>query len=267
MFVIADLFWCRDEALDQVDYALEISPKLLQFLEGYFNAEYPLPKLDMAAIPNFKFNGMENWGLIMYRESAVLYDPLVSTINSKRGLITVIAHEISHMWFGNLVTPKWWSELWLKEGFANFMGYMAIENVEPNWKMMDYSVRKSMYNALMADSLLSSHPINVEVNNPDRISEIFDSISYDKGASIIRMMYHFLSEEVYKRGMQNYVKILQYDNAVQGDLWRFLTQSWNESESFDPSRTVQTIMNTWTLQEGYPVVNITRNATHLHLSQ
>ncbi|RXG56649.1 Aminopeptidase N, partial [Armadillidium vulgare] len=163
----------------------------------------------MAAIPDFKFGGMENWGLIMYRESALLYDPLVSTVSSKRGLITTIAHEISHMWFGNLVTPKWWSELWLKEGFADFMAYMAIDNVEPNWKMMDYSVRESMYEALKADSLLSSHPINVEVNNPDRISEIFDSISYNKGASIIRMMYHFLSEEVYKRGMRNYLKTLR----------------------------------------------------------
>ncbi|RXG67081.1 Aminopeptidase N [Armadillidium vulgare] len=159
----------------------------------------------------FRTLNLEEWKtgvLLCTGRVQLLYDPLVSTVSSKRGLITTIAHEISHMWFGNLVTPKWWSELWLKEGFADFMAYMAIDNVEPNWKMMDYSVRESMYEALKADSLLSSHPINVEVNNPDRISEIFDSISYNKGASIIRMMYHFLSEEVYKRGMRNYLKTL-----------------------------------------------------------
>ncbi|MCL4126834.1 UNVERIFIED_CONTAM: hypothetical protein GTU68_064066, partial [Idotea baltica] len=121
--------WSREEAINQTAFALKVGPQLLLYLEDYFGVTYPLPKLDMAAIPNFKFNGMENWGLIMYRESAMLFDPVLSTISDKRAILSVIAHEIAHMWFGNLVTPKWWSELWLKEGFANFMGYKAIDYV------------------------------------------------------------------------------------------------------------------------------------------
>ncbi|KAK7063250.1 hypothetical protein SK128_000615 [Halocaridina rubra] len=259
--------WTRKDALNQATYARDVAPDILTYLEDYFNIPFPLPKLDMAALPDFKFNGMENWGLIMYREIALLYDPQFSSVASQQNLGYVLAHEIAHQWFGNLVTPHWWSDLWLKEGFASYMGYIGFNYAEPTWGLLDQFVMDYIHPVLVLDSLHSSHPISVEVDHPDEISEIFDVISYRKGASIIRMMQHFLTESTYKKGLTNYLNALKFDSAKQDDLWHYLTEAGHEDGSLPSELTVKLVMDTWTLKEGYPVISVMRQNTKATLEQ
>ncbi|XP_068233228.1 aminopeptidase N-like [Palaemon carinicauda] len=259
--------WARKEALDQAAYARDVAPPILTFLEDYFSIKFPLPKLDMAAIPDFKFSGMENWGLITYRETALLYNSKLSSVKSKQILGNVLAHEIAHQWFGNLVTPIWWSDLWLKEGFASFMGYTGLDAAEPSWRMKEQFVTEFVHAVMKVDSLLSSHPINVEVDHPDQISEIFDFISYRKGATIIRMMQHFLTEATFRKGLTNYLNALKFDNAEQDDLWKYLTEAGHADSTLPAELTVKLIMDTWTLKEGYPVVSVSREGNSATLVQ
>nr|XP_045613537.1 aminopeptidase N-like [Procambarus clarkii] len=259
--------WTRKDALDQATYVRDTAPAILTYLEDYFSIPFPLPKLDMSSVPDFKFSGMENWGLILYRETALLYDPLKSSVDNKQSLGYVLAHEIAHQWFGNLVTPAWWSDLWLKEGFATFMGYVGLNAAEPTWGLMDQFVTDSLYTALKLDSLQSSHPISVPVNHPDEISQIFDAISYKKGASIIRMMQHFLSERTFRKGVTSYLNAFQLSNAEQDDLWLHLTQAAHEDGSLPEDLSVKAIMDSWTLQAGYPVITVVRNDTCATLTQ
>lgn len=259
--------WTRKDALDQGTYVRDMTPTVLTYLEDYFGLPFPLPKLDMASVPDFKFSGMENWGLILYRETALLYDPQKTPVSSKQDLGITVAHEISHQWFGNLVTPAWWSDLWLKEGFATFMGYVGLNVAEPSWGMMDQFLTNNLHYAMALDSLQSSHPINVPVNHPDEISQIFDAISYRKGASIIRMMQNFLSENTFRRGLTNYLTALQYSNAEQDDLWHHLTQAAHVDGTLPDNLSVKAIMDSWTLKMGYPVITVKRNGTTAVLTQ
>lgn len=149
---------------------------------------------------------MENWGLITFREAAMLYEEGVSARINKQRVSTVVAHELAHQWFGNLVTPSWWSDLWLNEGFATYMEYVGIDAVEPSWKSMDQFVLNEVQAVFTLDALSTSHKIWIEVRNPDEINEIFDRISYGKGAAIIRMMYHFLTAQVFKDGLSSFLR-------------------------------------------------------------
>ncbi|CAL4088040.1 unnamed protein product, partial [Meganyctiphanes norvegica] len=259
--------WTRPDALEQAAYALEAAPAILTFLEQYFSIPFPLPKLDMVTIPDFKFNAMENWGLIDYRETAMLYDKLLSSASQKMNVGYVMAHELAHQWFGNLVTPAWWSDLWLKEGFASYMGYVALDAVQPTWSVLEQFTTDYIQNAMSLDSLQSSHPISVTVDHPDEISEIFDAISYRKGASIIQMMELFLSEATFRKGLTNYLNDLAYSNAEQDDLWSHLTSAAHEDDTLPKDLTVKSVMDTWTLKMGYPVVTITRNGTNATIDQ
>ena len=162
----------------------------------------------MIAIPDFAAGAMENWGLVTYRETALLYKEGVSTFSNKQRIATVISHELAHQWFGNLVTPSWWSDLWLNEGFASFVEYVGLEAVHPEWQLLDRAMISEVHGAMSLDVLENSHPISVPVVNPDEISEIFDTISYLKGASIIRMMDAFLGRETLQKGLTNYLTAL-----------------------------------------------------------
>lgn len=200
--------WARKDALDQIAYAKEMGPKMLKYFEDYFNVSYPLPKQDMIAIPDFSAGAMENWGLITYRETALLFKPGVSAIGSKQRIATVISHELAHQWFGNLVTPSWWTDLWLNEGFASYVEYLGVEAAQPELKLLEQFQYLDLQSVLRIDALETSHPISIPVGHPDEINEIFDRISYAKGASIIRMMDHFLSEETFRKGLTNYLNAL-----------------------------------------------------------
>ncbi|XP_032687651.1 aminopeptidase N [Odontomachus brunneus] len=251
--------WARHEAINQAKYSLIIGPKILKYYEEYFKIEFPLPKMDMVALPDFAAGAMENWGLITYRETAMLYQEGVSTSSNQQRVATVVSHELAHQWFGNLVTPSWWTDLWLNEGFASYVEYIGMNAVEPSWRVLEQFVVHDLQNVFALDALESSHPISIEVGNPDEISEIFDKISYGKGASIIRMMDHFLTTEVFKQGLTNYLNTKAYQSAEQNDLWYALTEQAHKDKVLDSSVTVKQIMDTWTLQTGFPTVTVTRN--------
>uniref|UniRef100_A0A6A7FVN9 Aminopeptidase N n=1 Tax=Hirondellea gigas TaxID=1518452 RepID=A0A6A7FVN9_9CRUS len=251
--------WAREQAISQAQYAKSIGPDVLTWFEQYFDIPFPLPKQDMIAIPDFSAGAMENWGLITYRETALLYDPAVSAARNKQRVAVVVSHELAHQWFGDLVTPSWWTDLWLNEGFASYLEYLGVDSIEPSWQMLEQFVLDSVQSVFALDCLESSHPISIPVGHPDEINEIFDRISYDKGASIIRMMNHFLTEPTLRKGLTNYLKHFEYDSAEQDDLWRFLTKQAHADGNLPQDLTVKIIMDTWTLQMGYPVINVALN--------
>lgn len=247
-------FYAPPDQIDQVDYAKDVGVRMLNYMEEYFGIDYPLPKADMIAIPDFAAGAMENWGLITYRETALLYKPGASSESNKMRVASVVSHELAHQWFGNLVTMEWWDDLWLNEGFASFVEYYGVNATEPDWKVLDQFVVADLVYAFSLDGLANSHPIKVPVYHPDEINEIFDSISYNKGASIIRMLQYFLGRDVFLKGLTNYLNKYKYGNAVTDDLWKALAE---ESCAQGKCVSVKQMMDTWTLQMGYPVLNIT----------
>src|SRR3989344_471946 len=174
---------------EQARYALDVACKSLDFYDNYFDIPYPLPVLDMIAIPDFSARAMENWGAVTYRESMILVDEASSSTANKQWVALVIAHELAHQWFGNLVTMKWWTHLWLNEGFASFIEYLAIDHIFPKWDIWTQFVASEIGGAFTLDSLKNTHPIEVEVGHPAEISEIFDRVSYEKGAAVLRMLW------------------------------------------------------------------------------
>ncbi|XP_069952144.1 aminopeptidase N isoform X2 [Cherax quadricarinatus] len=249
----------RESAIQQADYSLLIGPETLSYFEEYFNVTYPLPKQDMVAIPD-KDGPMENWGLIIHRESTMLYDPAVSSTMDKKSVALTVAHELSHQWFGNLVTPDWWSDLWLNEGFATFMQYIGVDHVEPTWKIMEQFIPDVLQSVFTVDWLETSHRLSFPVEHPDEIKEIFDIITYSKGASVIRMMTYFLTEKTFRKGVTNYLTSLKYKNAEQDDLWQYLTVAAHEDDTLPKDMTMKKVMDTWTLQMGYPVIKVVRSS-------
>lgn len=245
--------------LKQAKFALEFAVKALEFYEKYFEIKYPLPSLDLIAVPDFMSAAMENWGAITFREVAILMDDVHSTVATRQLVGMVIAHEIAHQWFGNLVTMDWWTHLWLNEGFASFMEYVALEKIAPEWHMWTQFVNLDYAAGMAKDELLSTHPIEVDVRHPDEIDEIFDDISYRKGSSVIRMLAEYLGAETFRQGLVMYLKRHSYKNATTQDLWVAL-----EKVSGKP---VQKIMHAWTRQSGFPLVTVQDNNGKKYLSQ
>ncbi|KAM4744490.1 aminopeptidase N-like [Anableps anableps] len=253
--------WAQRKALrgGQGDYALNVTGPILQFYEKYYNTTYPLPKSDQIALPDFNAGAMENWGLVTYRETALLYDPLLSSIGNKERVATVISHELAHMWFGNLVTLQWWNDLWLNEGFASYVEYLGVDYVEPTWKIKDHIILYDVQKVFAMDALASSHPLSrkeEEVKTPAEISEMFNTISYSKGAAVLKMLSEFLSEPVFAKGLNSYLNTFAFGNTVHTDLWDHLQQAVENTPDLHIPHTVHDIMNRWTLQMGFPVVTI-----------
>ena len=238
---------------EQGRFALDTSVKLLGFFNDYFGIPYPLEKLDHIAIPDFAAGAMENWGAITYRETALLVDEENSSAGTRQRVAEVVAHEMAHMWFGDLVTMEWWDDLWLNESFASWMGTKAVDWLFPEWQMWTQFVNMDTTRALSLDGLKNSHPIEQEVKDPAEVSQLFDAISYSKGASVIRMLEQFLGPEVFRQGLSQYLSAHQYGNARTADLWSAL-----EAASGQP---VTSIMNSWTNQMGYPVLRVESNRT------
>ncbi|CAH2058992.1 unnamed protein product, partial [Iphiclides podalirius] len=251
--------WAREDAIDQTAYAANIGPRVLSHFERWFNVSFPLPKQDMIAIPDFSAGAMENWGLVTYRETALLYDGAQSSFLNKERVAEVIAHELAHQWFGNLVTMKWWSDLWLNEGFATFAASVGVDAVEPAWHADRGYAVDNVLSVLSLDALESSHPVSVQIDDPKRISEIFDEISYRKGSTIIRMMVMFLGDAVFREAIHNYLVKHSYSNAEQDDLWNELTAASERHGGLTRNVTVKEIMDTWTTQTGYPLLTVTRD--------
>ncbi|KAL0978004.1 hypothetical protein UPYG_G00164620 [Umbra pygmaea] len=253
--------WARRKALadGQGEYALNVTGPILKFYERYYNASYPLSKSDQIALPDFNAGAMENWGLITYRETALLYDPEISSVGNRESVATVVAHELAHMWFGNLVTLKWWNDLWLNEGFASYVEYLGADYAEPTWNIKDQMVLYDVHKVFAVDALASSHPLSrkeEEVNQPAEISEMFNTISYSKGAAVLRMLSEFLTEPVFARGLSSYLNEFAFHNTVYTDLWDHLQKAVISSPEINLPHTVHDIMNRWVLQMGFPVVTI-----------
>ncbi|XP_037538536.1 aminopeptidase Ey [Nematolebias whitei] len=248
-------------AAGQGQYALNITGPILKFFEEYYKVPYPLPKSDQIALPDFNAGAMENWGLITYRETALLYDPVFSSNSNKERIATIIAHELAHMWFGNFVTLRWWNDLWLNEGFASYVEYLGADKAEPDWNVKDLIVLGDVHRVFAVDALTSSHPLSSkeeDIQKPAQISELFDAISYSKGASVLRMLSDFLTEAVFTKGLQTYLKEFAFGTAVYTDLWKHLQMAVDNSGTELPN-SVNNIMNTWVLQMGFPVVTINTN--------
>lgn len=243
----------------QAKFALDTAIKCLEFYNQYFDIPYPLPVLDLIAIPDFSHGAMENWGAVTYRENALLVDPEHSSAASKQYVALVIAHELAHQWFGNLVTMEWWTHLWLNEGFASYIEYLAVDHLFPKWDIWTQFAFNDLGIALKLDALKNTHPIEVEVHHPDEIGEIFDEVSYSKGASIIRMLAGYLGEKDFRDGLRHYLKKHSYKNASTVHLWQAF-----EKISKKP---VQKMMQNWTAKPGYPVVRLVEEKNQLILSQ
>jgi tricorn protease interacting factor F2/3 len=239
-------------------FSFEATNKVLDYYESYFGIPFQLPKLHNVAVPEFAYGAMENWGAITYREILLHVDKDTS-VRAKKSVAHVIAHEIAHMWFGDLVTMKWWDDLWLNESFATFMDYKSTDRVYPEWKVWQDFVRTSTSGAMGRDALTKTHPIMAKVHDPEEIEELFDEISYGKGASILRMIEAYIGSENFKKGVAQYLQRFRYSNASGHDLWTSL----QEASGTEVSR----IMEGWISQEGFPVVKASLAGTRLMLEQ
>uniref|UniRef100_G1M343 Aminopeptidase n=1 Tax=Ailuropoda melanoleuca TaxID=9646 RepID=G1M343_AILME len=273
------------DKIHQADYALDTAVTLLEFYEDYFRIPYPLPKQDLAAIPDFESGAMENWGLTTYRESILLFDAEKSSASDKLGITMTVSHELAHQWFGNLVTMEWWNDLWLNEGFAKFMEFVSVSVTHPELKVEDYFLGKC-FDVMELDALNSSHPVSTAVENPAQIREMFDEVSYKKGACILNMLRDYLSAEAFKSGIVRYLQKYSYKNTRNEDLWNSMasicptddSQSMEGFCSRDPHSSsashwrqegldVKTMMNTWTLQKGFPLITVTVRGRNVHVRQ
>lgn len=243
-----------------LDFALDIATRSIDFYDEYFGVKYPLPKSDHVALPDFSSGAMENWGLITYRESCLLADPELTPESSRRFIATVIAHELSHQWFGNLVTMNWWNDLWLNESFANMMEYVAIDALHPEWRMWEDFATNEVTAALRRDSLDGVQSVQADVNHPDEISTLFDpAIVYAKGGRLLVMVRKLIGEEAFRAGLKSYFEKFAYKNTVGNDLWQEL-----ESASGQP---IVNLMNAWISQPGLPVVSVSNSHDAAILSQ
>ncbi|MEK7626029.1 MAG: M1 family metallopeptidase [Patescibacteria group bacterium] len=242
---IAIRTYATKEHIDSTKFALDFAVKTLEFYEDYFGIAYPLPKCDFVALPDFASGAMENWGLITFREEC-LYVNDQTSLHTKQYVAMVVAHELAHQWFGNLVTMRWWTDLWLNEGFASWVEFLAVNKIFPEWNIWDQFLSDEQQRALKLDALDNTHPVEVEVNHPDEIRTIFDTISYSKGASVIHMLNSYLGDKKFQRGLQNYLKKHAYGNTDTIDLWTAL-----EETSKMP---VISFMSKWTRKSGFPVV-------------
>lgn len=243
-----------------LDFALDIAARSIDFYDEYFGVKYPLPKSDHVALPDFSSGAMENWGLITYRESCLLADPELTPESSRRFIATVIAHELSHQWFGNLVTMNWWNDLWLNESFANMMEYVAIDALQPDWHMWEDFATNEVTAALRRDSLDGVQSVQADVNHPDEISTLFDpAIVYAKGGRLLVMVRKLIGEEAFRTGLKSYFEKFAYKNTVGNDLWQEL-----ESASGQP---IVNLMNAWISQPGLPVVSVSNSHDTAILSQ
>ncbi len=242
------------------DFALKMGEHSLKFFSKWFEIPYPGSKLDLVAIPDFAFGAMENLGAVTFRESALLIDPNSASRAELERVADVVAHEIAHMWFGDLVTMKWWNGLWLNEAFATFMELLCVDAFNPDWKRW-VSFALSRGTAMAIDGLSSTRPIEFNVVSPEDAEGMFDVLTYQKGASVIRMLERYLGEEEFRRGIVSYLDTHRYANAETTDLWDAI-----ESVTGKP---VRSTMDSWIFQGGYPMLSVkeSSNSDSIELSQ
>uniref|UniRef100_A0A3B5ARN1 Aminopeptidase n=1 Tax=Stegastes partitus TaxID=144197 RepID=A0A3B5ARN1_9TELE len=243
--------YAQPSQLATAEYAADITEIIFDYFEEYFNMTYSISKLDKIAIPDFGTGAMENWGLITYRETNLLYDENESSSDNKQRVASVIAHELVHQWFGNIVTMDWWDDLWLNEGFASFFEYVGVEKARPDWGMRDIMIVNDVLPVMVDDALISSHPIIVNVSTPAEITSVFDAISYSKGASILRMLEDWMGKDMFRDGC----RVSQTSSVL------------THIEQRVSGLPVADVMDTWTKQMGYPVLDLSVSETNARLRQ
>ncbi|XP_050293246.1 aminopeptidase N-like isoform X2 [Anthonomus grandis grandis] len=252
--------WAPKDDLPKAQFALEAAQEILPFLERYFEIKYPLPKLDLVAIPSFGMDAMENWGLIHFRKLTLLFDPDSRSIKTKSLVFAKIAHELAHQWFGNLVTMEWWSDLWLNEGFGTFMAEETLTALRPRWHVYISLQLRNAYTTLYYDSLKSTQSIESNVSSNAQIEQIYETyIVTKKGSSILKMLNYTLTKEVFQKGLHNYLKKFSYKSTNQDDLWGLFTKRAHNQSIIPENVTVKALMNSWTSQSGYPCITVNRN--------
>lgn len=248
------------QPVESLEFALDTAIRVTEYFEDYFGVAYPLPKCDHVALPDFAAGAMENWGLITYREAALLIKPGATSVSARQYTARIIAHEVSHQWFGNLVTMKWWNDLWLNESFATLMMYLAVQQTYPEWdSWLDFATSQPVI-ALDRDSIEGVQAVQVDVNHPDEINTLFDSaIVYAKGARLLRMLERYVGQQAFQQGLRQYFKQFAYGNTEGDDLWQAIGQA--------SGKDITHLMNTWVSQPGFPVVHVSQTGDQVHLEQ
>ncbi|XP_070493928.1 aminopeptidase N isoform X2 [Chironomus tepperi] len=262
--------YAQPEYENMTNFSYQLTAASLPFFEEYFDIKFRLPKIDMVAVPDFGFSGMENWGLITFRESALLVpeDKKSSSVSQLHRVAKTLVHEVAHQWFGNLVTMEWYDDLWLKEGFSTYLHYVATDSIKSEWDYFKTITIAEFALAMPKDCDSSSRPISFKVRTKSDIRRVFDPISYSKGALIINMMRGFLGEDTFRLGLQNYLKKFEYGNAIQDDLWEAMTINARKQKVLEDNYSVKEIMDSWTVDSaGFPVVTVSRNDTDIILTQ
>ncbi|KAH8885332.1 hypothetical protein GQ53DRAFT_365934 [Thozetella sp. PMI_491] len=244
---------------EQGQWALQHAPKIIDFFSEQFDLDYPLPKSDILAVHEFTHGAMENWGLVTYRMTAILFDEERSDVLYRVRIAYVVAHELAHQWFGNLVTMDWWDELWLNEGFATWAGWLAVDHLHPDWEVWAKFTAEGMNSAFGLDAVRASHPIQVPVRDALEVNQIFDMISYLKGCSMIRMLASHVSIPSFLKGVSIYLKKHAYGNAKTTNLWAGIS----EASGLD----VAALMGAWIEKIGYPVLDVTEGDGSVTLKQ
>lgn len=243
-----------------LQYANDEAIAILEFFEDYFKTPFPLPKCDQVALPDFESLAMENWGLITFREVGLLADPNNRSISGEQMISLVIAHEMSHQWFGNLVTMKWWDDLWLNESFASLMEHLALDKLHPDWHEWEAFTSSRVISASNRDIYKDVQAVGVEVNHPDEIATLFDpSIVYAKGARLLKMLFDYIGEDAFREGLKSYFKEHAFKNTVRGDLWAEMSKSTGKD--------IEGLMTPWIEQSGTPLLNVKKEGSSISLSQ
>lgn len=227
------------------------SALIMNYFEQKYGIPHHMPKVDSISVP-YKGGAMENYGLITYGEKLLMYHEGITLDTELRQMFHILAHELGHQWFGNLVTCKWWSDIWLNEGFATYVSYDAVQSLWPRFDMMTFQVHDAINDALKYDATAASHPIHEEAYNAAQIGRNMDAIGYDKGSAMVRMMVSFLGEETFYEGIREYLNTHRDSVADQDDLFEALQNAGGSSLP----KTVTEIMHTWTLQKGFPLVRV-----------
>lgn len=258
--ILVRTFATPAQAPESLDFALKHAADTIDFFDEYFGVPYPLPKCDNVALPDFSSGAMENWGLITYRETTLLVDPANTPVAGKQLIAGVITHELSHQWFGNLVTMRWWDDLWLNESFASLMEYVGVHALYPDWDVwLDFGPNDRAP-ALHRDMLPGVQAIKTDVHHPDEISSLFDpAIVYAKGSAVLNMVKNYIGEEAFREGLQHYFNKHQYGNTEGSDLWA----AFGEASGQD----INSFMTAWIEKPGYPVVSIDQQGAKATLSQ
>jgi puromycin-sensitive aminopeptidase len=249
---------CRPESLALADYATQVGVFSIDWFSTYYDTPYPEQKLDQVAIPDFAQGAMENTGLVTYRETLLLLDPTTATPDERLFVAETIAHENAHMWFGDLVTMRWWNGIWLNEAFATFMAYLCVDAMEPSWRVFD-AVLNDRVRAFEVDSLATTRPIEFPVESPDEASGMFDVLTYTKGGAVLRMIEQWLGPDTFRDGIRRYLATHAYANTETHDLWDALAQA--------SGHPIRRIMEPWIFQPGYPAISVVLDGDVIRLSQ